>query len=703
MGRAITLVPTESHEAGRLLSRYGGVIGTDGDYEGAQEALGRAITIARREGDVPLEMQTLAYAALVSAQHLRWQESLDNGLRAIELAPGDENPVSEVLSRYWTAASLLRMGHPNAARPHTLVLLDLAERRSTPRLLASNCFVQITFQSCLEGDWKAGREHSDRGLELSPVNPQLLLHRVLLEHETGESAQGEVYLERLLEVMRRGGPDQFLASGRASIAVTAVARITGIPTRLEIAEAALSEPIITPIFALSARAALALLAVQKDDLSAAAEHYTHVRGRQGMMILTVSSVDRLLGLLSQTMGNIDQATGHFEDALGFCRKAGYRPELAWTCCDYADMLRERGGPGDAETAVALLDECLAISSELGMRPLMERVLSRRENLDTESSDDSKSLAMAEEESAITTPTISGPKPNESVAQDAFSLIRDMDSISLSRFNVVPGYSKYDERTRNLLKDARQRIVEGLQHPGQKRENHLLWAAPGSGKTYFVQRVSSTLPDTVAYHEINLARFGQQEFVDALGRLDNATGPCLCLVDEIDAKPEDVWPYEVLLPYLDAGVVRGAPYIFVMAGSSGSGIDEMKRHIAIRPKGADLLSRVPAINECQIPSLGTGDRLLMAMSQFRQKGREAGKDVQSVEKLGLYYVALNPLLGNARQLREFVVRAVQRMPAGEDRIKYDHLFSAGDPENKAFWSEAVSIAGDLENRYVAVED
>ncbi len=55
---------------------------------------------------------------------------------------------------------------------------------------------------------------------------------------------------------------------------------------------------------------------------------------------------------------------------------------------------------------------------------------------------------------------------------------------------------------------------------------------------------------------------------------------------------------------------------------------------------------------------------MAMSQFRQKGKEGGKDVQSLEKLGLYYVALNPLLGNARQLREFVVRAVQRMPPGE---------------------------------------
>ena len=90
--------------------------------------------------------------------------------------------------------------------------------------------------------------------------------------------------------------------------------------------------------------------------------------------------DRMLGLLAHTMGELDRAADHFEDSLNYCRNAGYRPQLAWTCCDYADALRERDGGGDKEKAVSLLDESLAISSELGMRPLMERVLSRREIL-----------------------------------------------------------------------------------------------------------------------------------------------------------------------------------------------------------------------------------------------------------------------------------------------------------------------------------
>ncbi len=66
------------------------------------------------------------------------------------------------------------------------------------------------------------------------------------------------------------------------------------------------------------------------------------------------------------------AVEHFEDALVFCRKAGYRPELAWTCCDYADTLLMRRGPGDAQKAKALLDESRDIAVELGMRPLAER-------------------------------------------------------------------------------------------------------------------------------------------------------------------------------------------------------------------------------------------------------------------------------------------------------------------------------------------
>ena len=80
------------------------------------------------------------------------------------------------------------------------------------------------------------------------------------------------------------------------------------------------------------------------------------------------------------MGNLEQSIVHFEQGLTNSRNPVFRPELAWTCCDYADTLLQRDSPGDRAKAASLLDESLAISSELGMRPLMERVLSRREIL-----------------------------------------------------------------------------------------------------------------------------------------------------------------------------------------------------------------------------------------------------------------------------------------------------------------------------------
>ena len=44
------------------------------------------------------------------------------------------------------------------------------------------------------------------------------------------------------------------------------------------------------------------------------------------------------------------------------------------------ILLQRDNPGDREQAISLLDESLTISTELGMRPLKERVISRQNGL-----------------------------------------------------------------------------------------------------------------------------------------------------------------------------------------------------------------------------------------------------------------------------------------------------------------------------------
>ncbi len=111
----------------------------------------------------------------------------------------------------------------------------------------------------------------------------------MLEHETGESAQGEVYLQWLLESIRPIS-SAGISAARTSLAIPTIARITGVPDRLDIAEAAaekvFSEQSVVPSRAMYAKAGLALLAVHKGDQSAAEEHYAYLLGQRGTMIET---------------------------------------------------------------------------------------------------------------------------------------------------------------------------------------------------------------------------------------------------------------------------------------------------------------------------------------------------------------------------------------------------------------------------------
>ena len=247
------------------------------------------------------------------------------------------------------------------------------------------------------GDWRTARNFLEQGMATSPREATLVGAAVLMEYQLGETDAGEAYLETLLDTVPGGWSNlpgtvtltNFTYYTVPAVVIPVVAYVTGRMARFDvvegIAQSIFSSQSAFPVALHAARMGLALMAVQRGDMKAASELYGPLQPILGTMspqgnIGPGLAVDRLLGLLSQTMGNPDQATAHFEDALAFCRDAGYRPELAWTCCDYADTLFQRNGEGDRVKSMALLDESLAISSELGMRPLMERVLSRREIL-----------------------------------------------------------------------------------------------------------------------------------------------------------------------------------------------------------------------------------------------------------------------------------------------------------------------------------
>jgi len=380
--RALELVPPNSHAFGRLISQFGYHRGQrNGDDQAAQEAFEQAITIAQREEDRVLEMWTLARAGNVGISYLRPRECLLKHGQAIDLNTGIEDPDLEVTARDCVVTTLMSLGDLAEAESQSNAMLHFAQQsryRSGLLTALSHAAIPAVFK----GDWDRARDLTNQGLRLDPDDEYCLSLRAMVEYTVGEFDAGAPYLARFTEVMPRRGISRYVQT-----VVPLIAYVTGddkyVNTIIDTSNSALASSSLHPRGAWLANITLALAAVIQSNREKARSLYSVIQPvlidfpAEGHICI---SMDRLLGLLAHTMAEPDRASGHFENALAFCRKAGYRPELAWTCCDYADALRERDGEGDRTKAMALLDESLAISSELGMRPLMERVLSRREIL-----------------------------------------------------------------------------------------------------------------------------------------------------------------------------------------------------------------------------------------------------------------------------------------------------------------------------------
>ena len=174
--------------------------------------------------------------------------------------------------------------------------------------------------------------------------------RVAVETQVGDAAQAEVYIGRLIDVMKTTAPGAIVEYHSPAWVIPATTLVTGDDSRLELAkeaaQAVLSSPSCTPWLALL-RFGQALISVHRNDAKSAERDYSYLLAfsevmPEGEPLCQVGPcVSRTLGLLSHTMGDLDQAVEHFEDSLAFCRPAGFRPESAWPCSGYAETLSKR--------------------------------------------------------------------------------------------------------------------------------------------------------------------------------------------------------------------------------------------------------------------------------------------------------------------------------------------------------------------------
>ena len=374
-------VPRGSVEEGWLRSRLGAAAYFEtGDYPRARAAFDRALEIAAAHREQALELRVLAYETSVDHFDLRWQDVLSKSRRVLKLARRVDDLHSATYAHYRSAFVLTHTGCAGEARLEVEANLAAAEGLRDHGLLADALYVAALLAQ-LSGAWNEARAHSNRGLRLAPQHLPLLHARVLLEYETGHEKQGRDYLQRLVEVDRRAGTYP-LAGVFTAITLSQTAwspNMTGSEVALAAIRDVLARPSSIPNAVMTARMARAFLCI-RDPRAGDPEAELEFLAPFESVVPTewCMATGRLLGLLARAAGQPRRAIARFDAALAFCRRSGYRPELAWTCHDYAGELLDTGNRDDRLKAAALLDEGERIAVQLGMRPLAARIAAFRE-------------------------------------------------------------------------------------------------------------------------------------------------------------------------------------------------------------------------------------------------------------------------------------------------------------------------------------
>jgi DNA-binding CsgD family transcriptional regulator/DNA polymerase III delta prime subunit len=386
ISRALALTEPDSHRAGRLLGRYVRAVALErGDYGQATNAFHRAVEIARRDGDLTLEAHAFAEAGSVDGYYLNMAQGLEKCLHAIDLATQQEKPDLESIALNWAATILLVTGEPVRARYYAEACLANAEKlRDNYRI--AGAIDNLEDLARLEGDWDLARELSDYGLDTAPRDGRLLAFRAVLEYEAGAYERGAQFVSQLIEVIERPEIGPTLLNACTALCLPIVMDIADTKEYADVARVAaervVGSPEATPGVILSAQVGQALTAVSDGNHAAAQTLYDELLPRSGIMVYGgITAVDRVLGLLAGFTGLRDDADKHFAAAAHLCQRAGYRPGYAWNAYTWAGVLANLSADGtkstdvtntDRERALALLDEALDISQELGMGPLTKK-------------------------------------------------------------------------------------------------------------------------------------------------------------------------------------------------------------------------------------------------------------------------------------------------------------------------------------------
>lgn len=378
--RASRLAIPDSVDAARLLQNYGWFLHrTGGTLESVSAQFEKAYAIAEARSDVSLRAQVLKDWGIVSYYFLDYEGSAEKTSRALELAMRNKDPYAEVSARVMLGWVLPLMGRGEEARSHGKAALEIAERLGG-RSVVLDARIFHSFHGFQRGDWDTARALIDLYLADAPQTIQHvaipLYLRVMIEHETGHGAEGNAYLERILEHMRSDPTASLRATAYCAFGILAAARATGDTRHLEVvrrtARGMLSENPDNLWSVQNARSFLAHIAWLTQDVELAREQYEAL-GSQPLGVDTYY-LPTLRGIVARMIGKLDEAADHLQAVL---KTASFTVLIqVWTSHELAETFFLRDGSGDRQRALSVWKEALEVAESKGLTRLAAQITVR---------------------------------------------------------------------------------------------------------------------------------------------------------------------------------------------------------------------------------------------------------------------------------------------------------------------------------------
>jgi len=354
---------------------------------GQREALSAdAVRLARSSGDAAALADALnaRHVALWTPAHLVERLAIADELIALARRSGEAE--RELQGRNWRFVDLMEGGDLIAAQAELALHEELAARARLPAYLwfgpAWRAMLAL-LQGRFADAERLGEEARRVGEGAGEPNAAFFhwVQRTALEFERGEPVLRDSDLELIDDRIRRSPAS---AAWRAGTIRFMAASGDSDRARAELATlAAEGFPLREDMNLLASLAELAMGLEQLAEVAHARPIYRRLLPyaarvvANGRMPDCYGSAELFLGLLAAQDGRSGDAEGHYERGLLANRRLGARPWVARTARHYAEMLLDRGEPGDVERAVGLLGEAGDLARRVGQRGLAREVAALR--------------------------------------------------------------------------------------------------------------------------------------------------------------------------------------------------------------------------------------------------------------------------------------------------------------------------------------